>query len=186
VVRVVTDGHRVPRTPEEYEALGGVLWHEARFIREYLSNGFNVRAAMAKAGYRVSAPSPFKNERIREVLRSEFLKQAERAGIDPAAILAKLGLIALAPLDDPHVRVPEQVKALELLGKHFRLFDANVNVHVGGRVTTGVSLCLEDLTEDELLQLERIGRHRKTETPLVSTNGSGLPSASSNGRTSTG
>lgn len=177
--------HRVTRAPAEYQALGGVVWREARFIQEYLANGFNTRAAMAAAGYRPSGSSPFNNPRVREVLRAEFVKHATASGLDPAGVIAKLGLIAMAPLDDPDVRVAEQVRALELLGRHFRLFDENVNLNVSGRVHQEVEICLSDLTEEELLQLEQLGqRHRSRSVPTVSTNGSGLPSVSSNGGTS--
>jgi phage terminase small subunit len=113
---------------------------QATFVREYLVDK-NATQAAVRSGYSPKTAESqgsrlLRNAKVAEAVAAGVDKQAERTGITADRVLeelAKIAFVSLTPRDEDDedeedanlallVRVPDKLKALELLGKHLRLF----------------------------------------------------------------
>lgn len=149
-------------------ALEGLSWAEAEFVREYLRTGGDSGAARARAGAKLD---PRRHAVVRAAIRQALRAAVEEAGIEARRVVAEVAAVALAPVGDPEVKTREKLRALELLGRHLRIFDERVRIDYEGKEE--VRLSLSSLSDSELEQLESVAR--RVRLPNSNGAGNGVP-----------
>lgn len=101
---------------------------QQRFCEEYIID-LNATQAAIRAGYsekcaRVSAAKMLTKANIQEKIAELIEERSKRTDITADKVIEQLGNIAFNCTN-----VSAQLKALELLGKHFGLFDRKDSVH---------------------------------------------------------
>jgi len=162
----------------------GLTVGEAKFVREYITNGNNARAAMTVAGYRKDQHPIIGRPHIKDAILRHFRDWAQEQKLTPADIIGELAMIAFAPITDTRIPIKDKMRALELLGKHLGLFTDKIDLTLRKRWEVEVSL--DRLSDSELAHLE-VTAHKtqlKTEPtrtvtlPPRRTNGSNVPPGS--------
>lgn len=96
---------------------------QLRFVQELLVDDNGTQAAI-RAGYApktagVTAAKLLKNAKIQAAVSAAREDRAKRTGITADWVLTQIAAIA----QDDDVKVPDRLKALELLGKHLGLWE---------------------------------------------------------------
>jgi phage terminase small subunit len=96
------------------------------FIHHYLQTGNATKSAIL-AGYSEKSAAAagsrlLTNPEIKGAIDTVLLRQAELSGISATYVLEGIRAIA----DDPDARHADRLRALELLGKHLRLFSDRI------------------------------------------------------------
>jgi phage terminase small subunit len=104
---------------------------QATFVREYLVD-LNATQAAIRAGYspktaRVQASDLLTKPDIQEAVRAGQDKRAARLELKAEDVLRELQSIAMAEVDQS-LRYEHKIKALELLGKHLKLFTEKIDL----------------------------------------------------------
>lgn len=116
---------------------------QALFVRRYLVH-LNATKAAIEAGYSaktadVQGPRLLGNVRVAAAIKAGTDKLAKKLDLTAEKVLTEIGTIAFDPLDSkpvdfdedglktrPEIRASDKLKALELLGKHLKLFTDKV------------------------------------------------------------
>jgi len=135
---------------------------QQRFIEEYLID-LNATQAMIRAGYSSKTANEqgsrlLANVNIQEELAKGKQKQAEKADVDAQYVLSNLKIIAERCMQQEEVQQFDYItkeligtgeykfdssgatKALELLGKHLKLFTDKKEVKIDGDIVVRVDL----------------------------------------------
>jgi phage terminase small subunit len=138
---------------------GGLTTKQRLFVESYLSNGFNATEAARAAGYKQphsQGPRLLENVGVSAVIEARL----NEAKMTADEVLRELGEIARAPwknfvevkygeegeILNCCMRLTDKLKALELVGKHHKLFTEK---HEHG-------FNLSNLSDEDLKTLERI------------------------------
>jgi len=105
---------------------------QAAFIREYTKD-FNGTQAAIRAGYSAKTAQEIAAQNLSKLIIqkaiTESLKKVEkRTEITVDMVVKKLAMIGFAKIGDMDVKVSDQTKALDLLGKHLGMFTQKVEV----------------------------------------------------------
>lgn len=103
----------------------GLTEKQKRFVQEYLVD-LNATQAAIRAGYSEKTANRIASENlskldIQKEIQQAMQQQSQRTGFTQDRVLEKLGQIAFSEEEDV-AKVRNQLKALELLGKHLGMF----------------------------------------------------------------
>jgi len=135
----MTDATGAP-TPES-EATDDLSARQRSFVTEYLVD-HNGSAAAVRAGYSVlsakqQASRLLQHPKIKALITQGLEQAAVAAGVKAEDVVARLKAIAWATPNSESWRGPEVLKALELLGKHLRMWQPEVAATVEVEVNHG-------------------------------------------------
>jgi phage terminase small subunit len=107
-----------------------VTARRAKFIDEYLID-LNASQAAIRAGYsarnaNVEGARLLANVSVSEEIARRGAIQARRTGYNQERVMREIAEVA----SSPESKMPEKLKALELMGKHMGMFRDNVTVSV--------------------------------------------------------
>jgi phage terminase small subunit len=133
----------------------GLTPKQAAFVREYLVD-LNATQAAIRAGFSAKtaesqASRLLRNVKVGGAINLAVAKRAEKTELTAERVLKEIGLIAFRPLEtedteepdddddeyvrrvkeklrSPDLRVADKLKALELLGKHLKLFTEKIEI----------------------------------------------------------
>lgn len=116
---------------------GKLTEKQKRFADEYLID-LDAKHAAIRAGYSRKTAEQIgyallQKPHVAELIQSKVEARAERVAIQADTVLAELYRIAMAGDGDEHIRTPDKLRALELCGKHLKLFTDKVET--SGEVT---------------------------------------------------
>lgn len=134
---------------------------QAAFVREYLID-LNATQAAIRAGYSKKAAASIGAENLRKPhilkkIQEGAAKKEEQAKLDGAGVVEELRKIAMAEAQGEAYNrdgvpfsvkpsISERTRALELLGRHFSIFNDKSEITIKG-------LELDRLSDDELARL---------------------------------
>lgn len=127
---------------------------QERFVAEYLVD-FNATAAAKRAGYSEKTAYEIAHQNmarpaVREAIDKAKKELEKRTEVTQEYVLAKLKEIADMEAGDMasyRVRVGNQLKALELLGKYLGMFDQRAAEQIRGEEDDPLTASLKELME---------------------------------------
>lgn len=111
--------------------LGGLSFKQQRFVDFYFQTNGNGTRAAELAGYKGS-PQTLKavaSENLTKPYIAKEIGKRLRTTMTGEEVLKELSEIATAECTEP-VRVGDKLKALDLMGKHHRIFNESVDVTI--------------------------------------------------------
>ena len=125
------------------------------FCREYIID-LNATQAAIRAGYSKKTANRIASENlskldIQKKIQELQQERAERTEITQDKVLKELAGIGFAPITKGKIRAADKTKALELLGRHLRIFTDKLQIE--GDIKTINPYA--NLTESDLLKLAK-------------------------------